>query len=371
MSEKRGYRIASFNIENFSFQSVFSASESECRKDIKMIAQIIQKNDIDIIAIQEISHPYALKLLLQELCSVGIENANPPNKSNLTRVTYGYSTRDWEGRWAKPVSKYSDLAAEGYALIWNKQRIKLVTNYEGEVFEPRIGFNLQYGQLVRPPFIGRFMPIKGRFEFRIINAHFAWEPPKNANNDQIQTAHKSSIAFREHELESLFSTVYSSLAKKQYDVNREDRHARPLTPYTFLLGDYNMNLTGMGEGATMPKEYLPYECGDLQIVTVNSELTTLKKLPRDPDKIEEFRSDCIDDHHLANNYDHFSYDQRKYVSHEIADPLVSVVAAYKNYEDKTYENTTGDYQAKFDLYKKKISDHLPIILDIDVREKRK
>ena len=60
-------RIASFNIEKFSRQSVYYTNDSESRKDIKMIAKIIRENSFDIIALQEVFHPEALKCLLREL----------------------------------------------------------------------------------------------------------------------------------------------------------------------------------------------------------------------------------------------------------------------------------------------------------------
>ena len=60
-------RIASFNIEKFSRQSVYYTDNSESRKDIDMIAKIIRENNFDIIALQEVFHPEALKCLLRAL----------------------------------------------------------------------------------------------------------------------------------------------------------------------------------------------------------------------------------------------------------------------------------------------------------------
>ena len=368
MFEKRGYRIASFNIEKFGENSV-EIRVGKSRKDIDAIAEIIEKNQIDILAIQEISHQSALKALIEKLAGPAREE-RLPSKSNLTKETYGYITKTWEGRWAKPASKYSDRAAEGYAFLWNRRRIKLVTNYKGEAFEPRIGFNLREGKLVRSPLIGRFMPINARYEFRLINMHFAWAKPSNIiDQDDEDLRSKDGQALREEELQTIFNTVYPSLAKQQYDSNRIDRYARPLSPYTFLLGDYNLNLPSIppkGTGATMRDSLREYECGKLKIVTVNGELTTLKRSPRDPEKAEIFRNDPELQKHLANNYDHFSYDQKRLIDNEVAEPAVFVIPAYEKYQSKG-----NDSQQQFDTYRDKISDHLPIILDIDVREKRR
>jgi len=287
MHEKRGYRIASFNIEKFGEKSVEYRDGKSGRKDLAAIAEMIKSNQIDILAIQEISHQYALKALLEQLSSQSAKEVHLPAKSNLTREVYGYCTSTWEGRWAKPASKYSDRAAEGYAFIWNRNRIKLVTNYEGESFEPRIGFYMRKGQMVRSPFVGRFMPIRARYEFRIINAHFAWDRPSASqdNEDEDDVAGK---ALREQELQTILDTLYPSLAKKQYDVNNEDRHARPLAPYTFLLGDYNLNLPGKGIGAKMSEDLREHICGDLRIITVNGGLTTLKRVPKESQKASAF-----------------------------------------------------------------------------------
>ena len=366
MYEKQGYRIASFNIEKFGDKSVEFRNGKSGRKDLTTISEIIKTNQIDIIAIQEISHQYALKALIEKLSSQPAKEIRPSAKSNLTRDVYGYTTSTWEGRWAKPASNYSDRAAEGYAFVWNRSRIKLVTNYAGESFEPRIGFNLRHGKLVRPPFIGRFMPINARYEFRIINMHFAWEKPVNETDHDIEeTVDESSKVLREQELQTVFDTVYTSLAKQQYDVNNIDKNARPLAPYTFLLGDYNLNLPGKGMGAKMSQELSEYKCGDLKIVTVNGDLTTLKRVPKDPQKAEKLRNDPDPQKHLANNYDHFSYDQKRLITKDVAEPMVFVVAAYEE-----YRSNEADHQEKFDIYREKISDHLPVVLDIDIRKKR-
>jgi hypothetical protein len=366
MHEKRGYRIASFNIEKFGDKAIEFRGGKNGRKDLAAIAEMIESNQIDILAIQEISHQYALKALLEQLSSQSAKEVHPAAKSSLTREVYGYCTSTWEGRWAKPVSKYSDRAAEGYAFIWKRSRIKLVTNYEGESFEPRIGFNLRHGKLVRSPFVGRFMPINARYEFRIINMHFAWgKPISPMGQDVEEAADETSKALREQELQTIFDTVYTSLEKQHYDVNNIDKNARPLSPYTFLLGDYNLNLPGKGIGAKMSKELSEYECGNLKIITVNGELTTLKKVPKDAEKAKKLRNDPNPQNHLANNYDHFSYDRNRLVENEVAEPVVFVVPAYEE-----YKNNKVDYQQQFDDYREKVSDHLPVVLDIDIREKR-
>ena len=67
MVEKSGLRIASFNIQKFSAISVMAKANGETKKDLDTIGRIIQENQFDIIAIQEIYHKEALKELLEKI----------------------------------------------------------------------------------------------------------------------------------------------------------------------------------------------------------------------------------------------------------------------------------------------------------------
>ena len=67
MEEKTGIRIASFNIQKFSANSVRIKSDGETKKDLDTIGRIIRDNQFDIIAIQEIYHKEALKELLEKI----------------------------------------------------------------------------------------------------------------------------------------------------------------------------------------------------------------------------------------------------------------------------------------------------------------
>ena len=61
-----GIRIASFNIQKLSSNSVKIKSDGETKKDLDTIGRIIRDNPFDIIAIQEIYHKEALKELLKK-----------------------------------------------------------------------------------------------------------------------------------------------------------------------------------------------------------------------------------------------------------------------------------------------------------------
>lgn len=383
MEEKTGLRIASFNIQKFSSISVRTKSDGGSKKDLDTIGRIIRENHFDIIAIQEIYHKEALKELLEKVAMQyaeeerlyrGSKSAVNPYSSGKTTESFGYRTKHWEGRWASPKSYYGD--SEGYAFIWNRDRIKLVTNRKGEVFEPRIEeYIAERGEnnLVRPPFLGRFMPISGRYEIRLINTHIAFNVPakKKKEDDESYEPDLTDIEFRKREFTTLIRTVYRRFSKEQYDVNRKDLDARCLVPYTFLLGDYNLNLMTSPTSTTkLPADLEIFETCGMRVITVNDKLTTLKKRPTNDQKKEQMWTTNPDvTCHMANNYDHFSYDdarlEKRGKGQGIARPRIDVV-----YPFGYYEGVAENGDTVFDLYRSKISDHVPIYIDFDVRKRR-
>ena len=203
------YRIASFNIRKFSKNAVAEINGKDSRTDVNTLAKIIRDGNFDIIAIQEILHPEALKALLEKVSSQYAENVSLRGGDKelsgvpaygLNQASYGFRTRHWEGRWVKPKSAYGDLAGEGYAFIWNRDRVRLTTNYDGKVFEPRIAEHIhkltyrklpitgrkkiKMDYLVRPPLIGRFVPVNNRrMEIRLINTHITFGVPSKMKNE--------------------------------------------------------------------------------------------------------------------------------------------------------------------------------------------
>lgn len=364
------YKILSFNIQKLSRV----ATSSTGKKDLDTIARIIRESGADIIALQEVVNKEALKELLEAIAQqyAVSDQLKRGNKSfdSLVRYSvrtndiYGYRTKHWEGRWAAPVSAFGGIAAEGYAFIWNRDRIKLVTNYDGESFEPRIETFSGKNKLVRPPFVGRFMPVNGRFELRLINVHIAFSVPARMKHedDPLYKPDVKDQELREGELKRLLDTVYTNWDKKQYDVNRQDRNARPLVPYTFLLGDYNLNLQqSTAKGSKIPKDLEIRINGDMEIVTVNEALTTLKQKPGNAEEAKKREIDR--DANLANNYDHFSYDRVRLSKHQIDKPQVGVIYAFDRYQP------TNSGQTQYDQYREQVSDHLPIYLTIHINKR--
>ncbi len=390
-----GYRIGSFNIRKFSRFSVQQNSDNITSKDLDSIGKILREGNFDVIAIQEILHKEALKELLEMISlQYAEEYKGDPRKHNRdmdtyrasarTKEVYGFRTKHWEGRWAKPSSSYNDQIAEGYAFIWNRDRITLSKNSKGETFEPRIAEYSGTNKLVRPPYLGRFMPINGSYEFRLINTHIVYaKPSKNIdeNEDSGRDENESEVDFtdeelRQNELRILIENIYKSYSIARYDVTGNDKFARPIPAYTFMLGDYNLNLGYAGASSARIKQleelniYINgnrWQPGRSQhIVTVGDSLTTVKSKPKNDEKRAKLRQDPDVFNHLANNYDHFSYDKNYLIDHEIADPLVG---AFYNVFD-IFEKDETQEDSKFDIYRDRVSDHVPIFLDMDVRKRR-
>ena len=371
-------RIGSFNIEKFSRQSVYCNDDSESRKDIKMIAKIIRENNFDIIALQEVFHPEALKYLLSALSNGSVVDVSVSRLGKYTAQIAGFKSDTWEARWAKPNPKFSDMSAEGYAFIWNTKRIELTRNMKGDAFEPRIADYGHASELVRPPFIARFNPLRSYYEIRLINTHivFSIKDEDKQRSNQDGELISSSTKLRNLELQILLKGIYKRFSQMVVDYRGIDKYARNLAHYTFLLGDYNLNLQDV-KNVARESECLDFDNSigyingkkPMWIETVNSEKTTLRKTIRSVETIWDSdiiarQSDVCENYdaedYLANNFDHFSFDLNMLEKHNIHMPKHGVILAYENYNDDEVSN-------RFEQYTKKISDHLPIYLDFSIK----
>ncbi len=315
------YRIGSFNMKNFGAYP---------KRDFERIAQIIRDEEMDVVAFQEIlSEGKGVRSLLEQ--AVKFELCN------------------WDFRWASPrestdFSKMAEMIVndsrgEGYAYIWNKQKFNLAeftTLGQSKVFEPRIINSLSNDVPVnctffaRTPYYIRLHPcFGGFFELRLINIHIYY-----GNNNL------SEVAKRRIEYDTLVQDIYPNISQKRYGDFRPS--------YTIAMGDYNLNIFRPGI-ITQSKNYLTevynYIDGQqtCQIITMQDQLTTLK----DTSKSESDRGEGY-----ANNYDHFTYSPE--LSHLSAVNCWAVDAVEKYCE--------GD----FEYYRKNISDHVPIVMEIEI-----
>ncbi|MCB2286604.1 hypothetical protein LGK99_05735 [Clostridium algidicarnis] len=180
-----GYRIGSFNCLKFSHIS---------DKDTKIFSRIIYEENLDVIALQEVTNKEAVELILKGL----------PSYWTGYHDSYGNSS-----------------APNDYAYIWNTRRLTECSKDES----PEVFTHVKSNNLARKPYYGRFTPaglIGGAFfEFRLINTHMHYGSSYAVDTDK-----------RKEEYRVLTNEVYTRINKKRYGNN--------MPSYTILLGDYNM-----------------------------------------------------------------------------------------------------------------------------------
>jgi len=317
--------IGSFNMYKY---RAFESNE-ESRKDVMRIAEIIHDAQFDIVALQEVFNEAAVNNLVRAL-GMG-----------------------WRGSWASPPS-ISSIAAEGYGFIWNTRRFQLA-NYDGVERKPVIfnQYRLDTGRgekpLIRNPYYGRFCPmfLDMRFEIRLINAHILFSKASDEYDESLKSE-PTALEMRRNEFRVLASALYPKLSDRIYGNN--------CPAYTVLLGDYNLNLRqseAIGSYLTSrvePECIMVYDGQSVkEIITVQDELTTLKKPSAGETSSESNNLSC-----WSNNYDHFTYDRIRFEGISVRASRVNSLLFCKDFRE----------------HRKVISDHVPIKLEIDLRNGR-
>lgn len=295
------YIIASFNTLKMGEYAV-----SQYKKDWKLIAKIIKSHKVDIIALQEIlSEKPVLEL-----------------QRNLNM--YG---GNWDFRFEMKETIRNDR--EGYAFLWNRNTFSLLIS-EGKVYEPHIEAKWSRS-LIRPPYIGRFIPCapcSPFIEIRLINTHIIFGKDKYS---QDKGNSQSALRMRLAEYAKLSKQVFPSIAHTRSGDYR--------VGYTFITGDYNLPLNACVLIDSIPMDE------KMQMLSRQKDKTTisLNKIQEDP------HADAY-----ANDYDHFSFSntEKEYV---LTTQRIDAPRLFCNGE--------------FAHYREKVSDHVPIILKFNIRNR--
>lgn len=379
------YRIMSFNIKTFNP----NADDMDDNVRVRHIAKIILDNNVDIIAIQEIMQPTALKLLMSELA--GYTKKIEPEDVDVWRFSKleyrGYKAQQWEGRWAKPNSQWvSSRGEEGYAFLWNSKRVQLAQRRKNseknskekgyakpDDIEPYIE-RKHNTMFVRPPFYGRF-ETKGlcKAEFRIINMHVVFSAIdekrllsqyKNLTEDELPPRIKKALELAEKGNRKRRDAEVFNMIKYVLNSNENYVGARRNT-YTILLGDYNLRLISnekaFAEGMSFSDRVIlknGYN-GDAEYLSVQSKKSTLKKPPTKGD-ISVYKQLSGEDR-FYSSYDHFTYN--KAIADSISDKngVRDESADYRILD--FFENPDNTHET----YLKEVSDHLPVMIQIENR----
>lgn len=311
--------IGSFNIRDLNFSNENKDGEIQ-KRDFPLIADMIIKERFDIVAVQEVNSPMALERIIFYL----------NKKKNLLH--------EWECD-ASGKAATTNNDPEGYGFIWNKRRIRLmeIPGKNNPAF-----YNCAGGKnVIRPPYYGRFttrgLPGGTNCEIRLVNTHI----------------HDAS---RELERIAEFDVLVKQVLPRICDHNELSVLNEMMPAYTFLLGDYNLRLD-KGERAEVRIESITptiYTKRKRYFKTVQEEKTSLKTV-RTVDENTELR-DCY-----KSNYDHFTYEYDLIRKLKLYEERVEALGKYFGKEKSAKEI--------LQLYREKISDHVPIKMTVDLKLK--
>ena len=332
-----GYRIASFNMKNLSLST---------ERDLDRIAAIIKDNQFDIVAMQEVLSEG------RALSGIRLKDKRMQH-SALERSLIGRLGKNWEVYWDDPKtsSKYypylgEDKRGEGYAFLWNSQKFELLKDAAGKTIYPRIfrDYKTDFGEgslrLIRDPLYGRFKLKGTKVELRLITTHIISSKP----DKMTKSFEGGAYSLRKHEFDILAGSIYSRISDDRKDVNIT-------VPYTLILGDYNLNLKSSGVGLAQINEVAYYAPGGRPLSVWQPECRIIHT-------IQEKRT-TIGDGDYANNFDHFSFDDRVYSLVTGSDAIDAVHQHVKS-EDTTEED-------KYNRFKTEVSDHIPIVIELNFR----
>jgi endonuclease/exonuclease/phosphatase family metal-dependent hydrolase len=322
------YKIGSFNVRNLSEKS---------SHNINSIATIIENERLDVVALQEVLNETSLTRLINRLGKGWAgKQATPtslvidkdPNFGNLVEYSFGKNlnfpivrpdyTNRLDGLELKADTntyKEKKNAAKGFAFIWNTSRLRECSKKREPLL---LDFLVPKAKLARTPLYGRFSPMGtwggAFFEIRLINIHLIW------GGNLLTDKEKRLMEF-----DFIADRVYTYLSKHRYGNN--------MPSYTVILGDYNMTSFYLS-AKHFDREHI-------QLSTVQIDPSTLS------------------DDRYVNDYDHFSYDSWRFFDSGVisSERKIDSVNLYCN--------------GSFPTHKSNISDHVPIVLDIDINPIKK
>lgn len=326
-------KIGSFNVKNL--------ADGEGR-DIDRIARIINENQLDIVCLQEV---------LQEgkiIKGISLKDLSGQAKA-YDRSLRRRLTGEWDSEWQEPklrrgMEQYlgGDKRGEGYAILWRTDRLSLANDENGKEIRPTIytRYDSRIAKsklsLIREPLYARFIVGNRPAELRIISTHIIY-----GKGDSVKDMlDYGAIEMRKKEFSILAGQIYYRVSEMHKDINCT-------SPYTIMMGDYNLNLdTSLCRVVCYDQKGhdVSEDSSFFKVYNLQDEKSTLKRdLPE-----------------LANSYDHFTVDAR--ANAQIVENSVGVVDAIHKHVD----NSGASEEEAFSKYRKEVSDHLPIIISINI-----
>ena len=232
--------------------------------------------------------------------------------------------------------------------MWNKDRFDCPRNANGKPVRPRIIHQYKTDsskgemKLIRDPGYGRFQLVgMPNAEIRLITTHIVYNKPSEDNLSKA--VDHGAHTMRQKEFNVLARCIYTSVSEDHNDINC-------VVPYTIILGDYNLNLQESGAGTPIVPAVTVIDAhknildttspaGTQGFYMIFTEQTDLSTINRDADN-------------YSSNYDHFTFDKRT------KNNIVQGIPHRLNVVERA-----GGYKS----YKEKVSDHIPVILEIDLK----
>ena len=313
----RTYIIGSFNLRDFNFSNKTNEGE-DIKRDFGKIAEIIAMENFDVIALQEVNSREAVGYLVSEL-----------NKK------YKSSDKEYDFKVGEDMPRPSgskDIEQLGF--IWNTKRLRLSkvkNNYNPRYYQSNVT-----SKMLRAPYYGRFtgrgMLGGSNFELRLINVHLFFGSTR-----------AEDMKKRKDEFIAMVNDIMPRIIDHQ-DITEDGEF---LQPYTFLMGDYNLEIQHIYKIETV----LKFRGKRREINTVQEEKSSLKTAVD-----QSFIEECY-----SSNYDHFTYEN------ELDSKLIlipqRIEALSKYFQDKI---TPVD---KLSSYREKVSDHAPVKLTVDFNKR--
>ena len=258
-------------------------------------------------------------------------------------------TGEWDSEWQEPklrrgMEQYlgGDKRGEGYAILWRTDRVSLAKDENGIEIRPTIytRYDSRIAKsklsLIREPLYARFIVGNRPAELRIISTHIIY-----GKGDSVKDVlDYGAIEMRKKEFSILAGQIYYRVSEMHKDINCT-------SPYTIMMGDYNLNLdTSLCRVVCYDRKGhdVSEDSSFFKVFNLQDEKSTLKRdLPE-----------------LANSYDHFTVDAR--ANAQVVENSVGVVDAIHKHVD----NPGSSEEESFSKYRKEVSDHLPIIISINI-----
>ena len=312
--------------------SLNTCNLSNGNKDVAQMARYLRY--CDIIALQEVIAPDMVNAASHVGASQKslIGNLGPQWRGDKINLEIKKEPYPFLGK---------DNRNEGYAFLWNSKNVELMNNGRKEILPYQYSRYKTWEEKIplrREPGYGRFRLKRRPVEIRIINIHIiSKKPSQDKLLPGVDLGGLREMRLREFDI--IAGQIYKN-------VNDEHKNPDFDDVYTIIVGDYNLNLEGYGDYPTLPAVRCYNKQGKPCGFDVNQMHSAMKTIQRSPTTIKD---DCSG---FANNFDHCTYlDDPKYnqaIKHCDRMPVIS----------------EKDPVERIRQYKEKISDHLPIIIDI-------